>query len=46
MAGLDPAIHVFSFCSDKQDVDARVKPGHDGVENSKLAIGAFLSHLI
>jgi hypothetical protein len=30
MAGLDPAIHVFS-CVDpaKQAVDARVKPGHD-----------------
>jgi hypothetical protein len=28
MAGLDPAIHVF-FAAGKQDVDARVKPGHD-----------------
>src|SRR5215475_9864346 len=28
MAGLDPAIHVF-FAANKQDVDARVKPGHD-----------------
>jgi hypothetical protein len=27
MAGLDPAIHVF-LCSDQEDVDARVKPGH------------------
>jgi hypothetical protein len=27
MAGLDPAIHV--FVSAKEDVDARVKPGHD-----------------
>jgi hypothetical protein len=26
MAGLDPAIHVFGA---KEDVDARVKPGHD-----------------
>jgi hypothetical protein len=29
MAGLDPAIHVFLQRQD-QDVDARVKPGHDG----------------
>ena len=29
MAGLDPAIHVFLVCIDR-DVDARVKPGHDG----------------
>jgi hypothetical protein len=29
MAGLDPAIHVFSF-QDKKGVDARDKPGHDG----------------
>jgi hypothetical protein len=29
MAGLDPAIHA--FLPAKQDVDARVKPGHDGV---------------
>src|SRR5512132_2376743 len=28
MAGLDPAIHVF-FAATEQDVDARVKPGHD-----------------
>jgi hypothetical protein len=27
MAGLDPAIHDFGRA--KQDVDARVKPGHD-----------------
>jgi hypothetical protein len=26
MAGLDPAIHVLAT---KEDVDARVKPGHD-----------------
>ena len=29
MAGLDPAIHVFTGFSEKEDVDARVKPGHD-----------------
>jgi hypothetical protein len=29
MAGLDPAIHVFDD-SGKKDVDARVKPAHDG----------------
>ena len=28
MAGLVPAIHVV-VCLDTQDVDARVKPGHD-----------------
>ena len=28
MAGLDPAIHVFCI-KRKEDVDARVKPGHD-----------------
>ena len=28
--GLDPAIHDFVSCkNDKEDVDARVKPGHD-----------------
>jgi hypothetical protein len=31
MAGLDPAIHVF-WAKGKEDVDARVKPGHDGGE--------------
>ena len=29
MAGLVPAIHVFGAAR-KKDVDARVKPGHDG----------------
>jgi len=29
MAGLDPAIHALLRCS--KNVDARVKPGHDGV---------------
>jgi hypothetical protein len=28
MAGLDPAIHAFRAAR-SQDVDARVKPGHD-----------------
>jgi hypothetical protein len=31
MAGLVPAIHAFLRCHFKQDVDARDKPGHDGV---------------
>jgi hypothetical protein len=31
MAGLDPAIHDFLFC--EEDVDARVKPGHDERKN-------------
>jgi hypothetical protein len=30
MAGLDPAIHAFLCC--RKNVDARDKPGHDGVE--------------
>jgi hypothetical protein len=30
MAGLDPAIHVFS--RGDEDVDARDKPGHDELE--------------
>ena len=29
MPGLDPGIHDFFFCGD-QDLDGRVKPGHDG----------------
>jgi hypothetical protein len=35
MAGLVPAIHVFADRKEKEDVDARVKPGHDG-ESSDL----------
>ena len=31
MAGLDPAIHAFGSHSKRQDVDARVKPAHDGL---------------
>ena len=31
MAGLVPAIHVFVEPKEKQDVDARDKPGHDEV---------------
>jgi hypothetical protein len=30
MAGLVPAIHVF-LAKGKQDVDARLKAGHDGI---------------
>jgi hypothetical protein len=29
MAGLVPAIHVFSLIEAPEDVDARDKPGHD-----------------
>jgi hypothetical protein len=29
MAGLVPAIHVFSYISRKKDADARHKAGHD-----------------
>jgi hypothetical protein len=31
MAGLVPAIHVFPFDGDRQDVDARDKRRHDGL---------------
>jgi hypothetical protein len=43
MAGLVPAIHVFSFTR-KKDVDARDEPGHDehwgpiGCRNSSLPL--------
>jgi hypothetical protein len=37
MAGLVPAIHV--LLSDKQDVDARDKPGHD--ELKRLAVSSY-----
>ena len=36
MAGFIPAIHVFHGI--KQDVDARDKPGHDGIEILNLKI--------
>jgi hypothetical protein len=29
MAGLVPAIHIFSFANRSEDVDARHKAGHD-----------------
>jgi hypothetical protein len=32
MPGLVPGIHVFPKFPRKQDVDGRVKPGHDGRE--------------
>jgi hypothetical protein len=34
MAGLIPAIHVLVRCQ-KEDVDTRDKPGHDGVAISR-----------
>jgi hypothetical protein len=37
MAGPDPAIHVLLLIS-KKDVDARVKPGHDELEDLALFI--------
>jgi hypothetical protein len=37
MAGLVPAIHVF-LADRNQDVDARVKPGHDDRENSYVCV--------
>ena len=36
ITGLDPVIHVFLFCGD-EDVDGRVKPGHDAGESSNDA---------
>jgi citronellyl-CoA dehydrogenase len=35
MPGLVPGIHVF-FLFSKKDVDGRHKPGHDGMEGSKV----------
>ena len=32
MAGLVPAIHVFTLGLSREDVDARHKAGHDGCE--------------
>jgi len=44
MAGLVPAIHVFADRG--KDVDARVKPGHDGVrERPRSAVTLFLMSL-
>ena len=40
MAGLDPAIHVFP-ASGPEDVDARVKPGHDDVEREVAPHAVF-----
>jgi hypothetical protein len=34
MAGLVPAIHVFSLTLD-EDVDARIKPAHDDFQTSR-----------
>jgi hypothetical protein len=36
MAGLDPAIRLFDAL--KEDVDARVKPGHDDVKRREAEI--------
>jgi hypothetical protein len=37
MAGLDPAIHVFT-CAGKKDVDARHKAGHDEIARIRALI--------
>ena len=37
MAGLVPAIHDLLHRSAKKDVDARDKPGHDGLKGCSLA---------
>jgi hypothetical protein len=36
MAGPVPAIHVFLWLSEHEDVDARGKPGHDELGASAL----------
>jgi sulfur-carrier protein len=36
MAGLDPAVH--DFLRSCEDVDARVKPGHDGERRAEAAV--------
>jgi hypothetical protein len=43
MAGLVPAIHV--FCLQHEDVDARHKAGHVGLELFKIARGAYVAKL-
>jgi hypothetical protein len=45
MPGLVPGIHAFLSASNKQDVDGRDKPGHDGVARSQLyfALSSILS---
>jgi hypothetical protein len=35
MAGLVPAIHVFGCCT-AEDVDGRVKPGHDETKENPI----------
>jgi hypothetical protein len=40
MAGLVPAIHVLCLGKEK-DVDARVKPGHDGGEMPPYSAALF-----
>jgi hypothetical protein len=37
MPGLVPGIHVFAACR-KEDVDGRVKPGHDGIRLVVVAL--------
>jgi hypothetical protein len=48
MAGLVPAIHVFGAAR-KKDVDARVKPGHDGGKSGvypAARLAAFVNFFI
>jgi hypothetical protein len=48
MAGLVPAIHVFATAR-KEDVDARVKPGHDGergTNHSAARLAALVNFFI
>jgi hypothetical protein len=40
MAGLDPAIHAFASTT-KKDVDARDKPGHDGVMETVNPVDSY-----
>jgi hypothetical protein len=42
MAGLVPAIHVFSLKARKKDVDARDERGHDGVYSLSSHCASFI----
>jgi hypothetical protein len=42
MAGLVPAIHVLIDFKEKEDVDARDKPGHDELERFPPDVGHYV----
>jgi hypothetical protein len=45
MAGLVPAIHVF-VAQESQEVDARVKPGHDVERTASVISPSVRSHRV